>query len=104
MIRATMFAAALLLTACGAGEPTLRELDQVGRDSLDPSRRAEPDTCEMAAHQSFVGMDPAAIDQSALPQHARVICYGCLPTQDRNPHRLNLQLGRDGKVESLRCG
>lgn len=107
MIRVALFIGAFAfaagLAACAEQKQTLRDLDQITRDSrADPPE--QPDTCQMAQHQSYIGMDEAAVAAATLPANARVICYGCLATQDHNSRRLNLQLGRDGKVESLRCG
>ena len=97
------FAFAAGLAACAEQKQTLRDLDQITRDNrADPSE--QPDTCQMAQHQNFIGMDQTAIDAAGLPANARVICYGCMATQDHNSRRLNLQLGRDGQVASLRCG
>lgn len=101
MKRALVFAVlAGSIAACATGAPmTTREMDRVGTQ-----QDARADTCEMAAHQNLVGQSPADIDMSTLPADTRTICYGCMATQDFVPRRLNLQLGRDGKVASLRCG
>ena len=101
MKRALAFALLVgVVAACASTEPmTTREMDRVG------TREDErPDTCNAAAHQNLVGRTPAEIDMSMLPANTRTICFGCMATQDFVPRRLNLQLGRDGKVASLRCG
>ncbi|WP_395647536.1 hypothetical protein [Terricaulis sp.] len=89
-----------IVAACASDDAmTTREMDRVGT-----SQDTRPDTCNMAAHRHLVGQSPADIDMGTLPANTRTICYGCLATQDFVPRRLNLQLGRDGKVASLRCG
>lgn len=101
MKRALLFSLLVgVVAACANTEPmTTREMDRVGTP-----QDARPDTCGAAEHQNLVGRAPAEIDMSVLPANTRTICFGCMATQDFVPRRLNLQLGRDGKVASLRCG
>lgn len=101
-----LLAALLALGACSNDEPmTYRDLDRMAaQQQREAISRPAPDTCQMAAHQTLIGQDGAAIDRSALPAGTRVICHECSVTLDYNATRLNIQLGRDGKVESMRCG
>ncbi|MDX2233758.1 MAG: I78 family peptidase inhibitor [Hyphomonadaceae bacterium] len=61
-------------------------------------------TCDAGQYQYLVGQDEAAIDHSRLPRAYRVICADCMVTMDHNPNRLNVQLGADKRVGSVRCG
>ena len=96
------------LAACGGGyqrDLTYREMDAIARRSTQEQiHRPPPDTCQMAAHQSLVGMLGAEIDRAALPESARVICHDCSVTMDYRADRLNIDLGADGKVTGLHCG
>lgn len=105
-MKRVLLAALAALGACSNEAPmTYRDLDRLASEQQrEAISRPAPDTCQMAAHQTLVGQDGARIDRSTLPAGARVICYQCAVTMDYVANRLNIQLGRDGKVESLRCG
>ena len=96
----------VLLGACmSAPPPTYRELEQMAnREQSEAIHRPPPDTCHMGEHQGLIGAAGVGIDQASLPAGARVICFGCMATLDYRADRLNLQLGADGKVASMRCG
>lgn len=97
--------AALAAGACAQEPMTYRDLERLAaRDQRDAVSRPEPDTCRMGEFQSLIGTDGAAIDTSRLPEGARVICHNCPVTLDYRSTRLNIELGPDGKVASLRCG
>jgi hypothetical protein len=106
MIRLIVGAGVVLLAACVSGQPpSYRELEQMAhRQQGEAIGRPPPDTCHAAAHQDLIGADGAGIDLSTLPAGARVICHGCAVTLDYRADRLNVELGPDGKVASLRCG
>lgn len=97
---------ALFMAACGGQQQaTYRDLDRLVRDQQRGAiERPAPDTCQMAAHQDLIGVEGAAIDHASLPAGARVVCHDCMVTLDYNAQRLNVLLGPDGKVASLRCG
>jgi hypothetical protein len=101
-----LFGAALVLMGACADQPmTYRDMDQLAtRQQREAIERPPPDTCHMAEHQGLIGGVGADIDRSTLPADARVICFGCAVTLDYSAERLNLQLGADGKVASMRCG
>lgn len=101
-MRRAALAVLVLLTACAPAAQTNRDLDQLSRDY---QRQASGyDSCGMAERQNLIGMEQAALAGVSLPAGARVICFGCMVTMDHAPRRLNVQLGADGKVASLRCG
>jgi hypothetical protein len=78
-----------------------------GDDAKDVSvdvTRGRPSTCEAAAHASLVGKAEREIDRSSLPSAFRIVCHDCQVTQDYAPNRLNIQLDKDNRVASVRCG
>jgi len=95
-----------LLAACAEDQPmTYRELERYSAQAQrEAMSRPAPDTCQMAEHQSLVGTPGEGIDRASLPAEARVLCHNCPATLDYNSRRLNIVLGQDGKVASLRCG
>jgi hypothetical protein len=96
---------ALTMAACTHQPMSHRDLEEMtARHQREAVSRPEPDSCQMEANRNLIGMDGASIDQSALPAGTRVICHDCMVTMDYAPARLNVQLGPDGKVVSLRCG
>lgn len=94
-----------VVAACTTQPQTYRDLEAMAnRQQREAISRPAPDTCQMAAHQSLIGQTGSSIDQGSLPAGARVICHECAVTLDYRAERLNVQLGPDGKVASLRCG
>ena len=61
------------------------------------------DTCGMRRFQPLIGAPAAQIDRAALPPHTRVITPDMMVTMDFSASRLNIMVGTDGKVGSLRC-
>ena len=61
-------------------------------------------TCNVGDYQYLVGQREADIDRSRLPSAFRIVCAECMVTQDFSPNRLNIHLGTDNRVGSVRCG
>ena len=61
------------------------------------------DACGAARFISLIGTPADQIDQSALPPRTRIITPDMMVTQDFVPERLNIIVGTDGRVGSLRC-
>ncbi len=61
-------------------------------------------TCDAGAHEYLVGQREEDIDRSRLPAAFRIVCAECMVTQDFSPNRLNIHLGTDNRVGSVRCG
>lgn len=61
-------------------------------------------TCDAGAYGYLVGQHESEIDRTRLPSSFRIVCAECMVTMDHNPNRLNIQLGADNKVGSVRCG
>jgi len=100
-------AALALAAACGSPPQTYRDLDQLGQDYQRPPQNADDatrqDACGMARFRHLIGMQASAIDQSTLPPRTRIITPDMMVTQDFSAQRLNIMVGTDGRVGSLRC-
>lgn len=83
-------AAALALAACAPRAETVAE----GRGAA----------CDVGRYASLVGVRESEIDRRGLPQTFRIVCADCMATMDHRPDRLHIQLGPDGRVQSVRCG
>ncbi len=64
---------------------------------------AEADACGAARFAHLVGQPRERIDPAALPARTRIITPEMMVTQDFSPDRLNIMVGTDGRVGSLRC-
>lgn len=95
MIRAALAILVLSVAACAQTPPA------------SPPQTAEDataqDTCGAARFASLVGSPAAQIDRATLPARTRIITPDMMVTQDFSPERLNIIVGTDGRVGSLRC-
>ena len=109
MIARFMLAAVVLglAAACGSPPQTYRDLDRLGENYQRPPENAEQataaDTCGAARFRNLIGEEIATVDPGTLPERARVITPDMMVTQDFSPTRLNILVGTDGRVGSLRC-
>ncbi len=69
----------------------------------DAPPAAQEDTCGLAAYAHLIGKPASEIDPASLPPRARILTPDAIVTMDFSPDRLNVILGTDGKVGSLRC-
>ncbi len=90
------------VAAASPPPPISTPLPQVREDV--PSLEDDPDACGASRYQHLVGQPEAAARAANLPQPHRVICYNCPVTMDNAPARLNVELNRHGRVESISCG
>jgi hypothetical protein len=109
-MRATFALAALALgftAACAEPPRTYRDLDRLGQDYQRPPQNADEatraDTCGAVRFRSLIGAQASTIDRSTLPASTRIITPDMMITQDFSPARLNIIVGTDGRVGSLRC-
>lgn len=107
-VKLILAAAALALAAaCGSPPQTYRDLDQLGQDYQRPPQTAEQateqDTCGTARFRNLIGEEAASIDPGTLPARTRIITPEMMVTQDFSAQRLNIIVGTDGRVGSLRC-
>lgn len=106
MIRAALFATALLAAACSQPAPegapeTPAEVADVMPQSQEEA--TAEDTCGASRFQHLIGTPLASIDQATLPAGARLLTPDAVVTQDFRPDRLNIVSGADGNVSSLAC-
>jgi hypothetical protein len=96
-----------LTAACAEAPQTYRDLDQLGQDYQRPPENADQatqqDTCGAARFRNLIGTQASAIDQTTLPPRTRIITPDMMVTEDFSATRLNIIVGTDGRVGSLRC-
>ena len=103
--RLAIAALILLAAACGQTRATYRDLDQIGADyAREGASPIAADTCHIAEHRDLLGVRDDAINPAALETGTRVLCFGCASPRMDTPSRLNLQIGADHTVTSMRCG
>lgn len=90
-MRAAFLAVALLAAGCATASAPAPEPSQ------------EADTCGMARFEHLIGAPAADIDRATLPPRTRVITPDTVVTMDYSAERLNIMVGADGRVGSLRC-
>lgn len=70
-----------------------------------PARPAPPvGLCDAPQMQGLVGQDGAVLDSLSLPDPVRIIKPGMAVTMDYAPERMNIQIDRNGLIESVTCG
>ena len=89
-------AAALLLAACAGHQPDV-PLSQSAAEATDA------DACGASRYAHLIGTPVAEIDRKRLPARARIITPDVVVTMDFSATRLNIMVGTDGRVGSLRC-
>ena len=105
MIRASLFAFALLAAACAPPAETPPEQPVAEEPAALPQTAAEAtaqDTCGAAQYRSLVGQNFAAV---TLPAEAniRVIQPDSMVTQDFSATRINMIVGADGVITAFEC-
>lgn len=106
MIRASVFAFALLAAAC---TPPAAE-DEAGLPAPDPVAAAPQtreeataqDTCGAAQYSAMIGTSIAAASFPATP-NIRVIMPDSMVTEDFRPDRLNVIVDAGGNISALEC-
>lgn len=61
------------------------------------------DVCGASAFDYLLGSAAADIDQTTLPEGARIITPQTMVTEDFRPERLNIITDTDGNVSQLSC-
>lgn len=99
LLRRTVLIALIALGACAAQD---RPASQAGApQNAEEATRA--DTCGATRFIGLIGTPADQIDRAALPASARVLTPAMMVTADFRADRLNIIVGTDGKVGSLRC-
>lgn len=94
-MRALFVAALLGLASACASTPT------AAPDTAEEANQA--DTCGMARFSHLIGTRADQIDRATLPQGTRVITPDMAVTMDFRAERLNIMVGTNGIVGSMRC-
>lgn len=87
--------AAVFMAGCATAQPA--------EPPQTPEEASAQDTCGMARFRHLIGTDASAIDRSTLPPRTRIITPDMAVTMDFSAERLNIMVGTDGKVGSMRC-
>jgi len=69
----------------------------------NPEDATQVDTCGIARFQHLIGTRADQIDRATLPQGTRVITPDMAVTMDFSAERLNIMVGTNGIVGSMRC-
>lgn len=105
MIRASLFAFALLAAACTPPAETPPPEQPVAEQPALPQTAAEAtaqDTCGAAQYRSLVGSNFAAVTLPA-ESNIRIIQPDTMVTQDFSPQRINMIVGADGIITGFEC-
>jgi Peptidase inhibitor I78 family len=105
MIRASLFAFALLAAACTPPAETPPEQPVAEEPTALPQTAAEAtaqDTCGAAEYRGLVGQNFAAVTLPA-GNNIRIIQPDTMVTQDFNPTRINMIVGADGIITAFEC-
>jgi hypothetical protein len=100
-MRALLVAAALAVSGCAA--PASDPPQSGGAAPQNAEEATAQDTCGMARFGHLIGTRADQIDRSTLPPRTRVITPDMMVTMDFSAERLNIMVGTDGIVGSMRC-
>lgn len=106
-----LIALLLLAGACAETQQTYRDLDRLGRDyqrhESAPLQTADQataaDSCGAQRFAALVGTRADQIGAGTLPPGARILTPDMMVTMDFSAQRLNIMVGTDGLIGSLRC-
>lgn len=110
-MKCAVLAGLAVLAACAEPPQTYRDLDKLGADYAREGARAPrsaeeataQDSCGMSRHHHLIGTPADRIDRASLPTPTRIITPDMMVTMDFSAQRLNIIVGADGIVGSLRC-
>lgn len=74
-----------------------------GCDQPPPAAEVPSETCGAERLQGLVGQPEAVVRQMTLPEPARVIRSGQAITADYRRDRLNVEIGKDGRIARIGC-
>lgn len=100
----------LLLAACvapgtgvapsGAQQPG-DLIEGAGQDTLV---EREPDLCNVADYQTYVGQPGSIVPTLGITRIYRVVEFGGIVSQEYNPGRINFWLAPTGEIARIGCG
>lgn len=99
MIRACLVSA-FALAAMGCSPQTQAPAEPLPETAEEATRQ---DICGASAFEYLLGTPASEIDQTTLPEGARVITPETMVTEDFNAERLNIITDTEGAVSSLSC-
>ena len=89
--------APLLLGACATQSPPAADVPQNAEEAT------HADSCGISRFRHLIGTRADQIDRSTLPPRTRIITPEMAVTMDFRADRLNIMVGTDGVVGSMRC-
>ncbi len=98
------------LAACVPSEPqdpppgAPQPGDLIGGGADDTLLEREPDLCQAAQYQSYVGQPGSVVQTLGITREFRVIEFGGIFTQEYNPGRINFWLNPSGMIDRIGCG
>ncbi len=104
-----LVAAALLLAACvpaedGPDASAPQPGDLIAGGSGEGLIEREPDLCNAANYQQFVGLPGTIVPSLGITRVYRVVEFGGIVTQEYNPARINFWLDPAGTITRIGCG
>ena len=69
-----------------------------------PGQTQTEDQCGAQSHQSLVGKPETDLNKSTLSRGTRIIHPDTVVTMDYSAQRLNIHVGKDGKISRVSCG
>ncbi|MEZ6023195.1 MAG: I78 family peptidase inhibitor [Hyphomonadaceae bacterium] len=96
-----LVAALALLGACAA--PQAETPAPPSSTPRNAEEATEADTCGASRFRHLIGAPAAEIDRATLPPRTRIITPDTMVTMDFSAERLNIMVGTDGRVGSMRC-
>ena len=94
----------VLLWSCAAPGLLDKNVAQPGPANVEVVEQPDDCRCAAAQYRSLIGQSIEEIDIAALPRPVRVYPTGSRITMDHRPERLNVVVGRDGRVVKVTCG
>ena len=85
------------LVLLAAGVPVMEPVPLPGPAPVE-------DACGAAGMQDLVGQKQSVLAAMALPAPTRIIQPGTAVTMDYSASRLNIWIGKDGRIERVTCG
>ncbi|SCY79175.1 I78 family peptidase inhibitor [Paracoccus tibetensis] len=89
------------LLAALAGAALLAACEPMPTEPAPPAPPA--DECGAAGYQGLIGQRREVLGQMTFPMNTRVIGPDDAVTADFRPERLNIEYGRNGRIERVSC-
>jgi hypothetical protein len=106
-----LLAVFLLAVACVPVDDTATTIgtgpqpgDLIGGPSGGGLVEREPDLCQAAQYQSYVGQPGTIVPSLGITRVYRVIEFGGIFSQEYNPGRINFWLSPTGEIARIGCG